>query len=60
MVEKVLIEKIEKKLIKLEYLNLRKLPVLYITYLALKILFIIASIVINHEKKFGVNCSKTC
>ena len=43
----------------MENLDLRKLPTLWIEYLALKILLIIASIVINYEKKFGVNCSKT-
>ena len=43
----------------MESLDLRKISALYIEYLALKISFIIANIVINHEKKFEVNCSKT-
>lgn len=39
-------------------LNLYKLPTLQIAYLAPEILVIIASIVINQNKKFKINCSK--
>lgn len=39
-------------------LNLHNLPILYITYLILKNLFIIANIVINYSKNFEINCYK--
>lgn len=40
-------------------LNLHNLSILYITYLILKNLFIIANIVINYGKNFEINCYKT-